>query len=190
MSDDNTSENDLNNENEQPNEAGFPLDTTDVANEEKALDFYQKLRSKIRKQLDKKGSDPDKKGPEYDRLVESLAVLPDLFHLGVKCLFDKNVPIVNKGALVAGITYVISPIDLVPDFLFIAGWLDDLIVMNMAMNKFLDVKDAAVKEAVDTHWAGEDDAFSTVKRILEIGDAAIDFLPSKFVEMVRAMFAK
>ena len=63
-----------------------------LEDEEKALDFYQKLRKKIKKQLKNRSSETKGKGAEYDKLVEALALLPDFFHLSVKLLFDKNVP--------------------------------------------------------------------------------------------------
>jgi len=34
--------------------------------------------------------------------------------------------------IVAAIIYIISPIDLVPDFIPVAGWLDDLAVLIVA----------------------------------------------------------
>ena len=55
------------------------------------------LRRRIRRQLAKRGEKEDKRGPEYDRLVAALALLPDLFHLAVKCLFDKKVPADHPG---------------------------------------------------------------------------------------------
>lgn len=158
-----------------------------VENEAKALDFYQKIRRKIRKQLDRRGE--SKKGPAYDKLVESLALLPDLFHLAIKCLFDRSIPVENKGALVLAVAYVISPIDLIPDFIPIGGLLDDLIVLTMGLNKFLDLNNLAVKQAVTQHWAGEGDVLDTVKHVLATGDAAIDFLPKRLMRMIRGMFA-
>lgn len=158
-----------------------------VENEEKALDFYQKLRKRIRKQLDKRGESG--KGPAYDGLVEALALLPDLFHLAIKCVFDKSIPVENKGALVLAVAYVISPIDLVPDIFPIVGWLDDLIILTMGLNKFLDVNNLALKQAVTEHWAGEGEVLDTIKHVLATGDAAIDFLPKRFLQMVRGMFS-
>lgn len=159
-----------------------------LEHEDKAQDFYQKLRGKIRQQLSKKKADSGK-GPEYDRFVETLAVLPDFFHLAIKCLFDKALPFENKGALVLAIAYVVSPIDLVPDFIPLAGWLDDLIVLTMALNKFLDVNNFAIKQAISKHWAGEGEVLDTVKHVLETGDAAIDFLPKRFFQTIRGMFS-
>ena len=160
---------------------------TVLEHEGKAQDFYQKLRTKIRQQLAKRCQDDDK-GPEYDKFVEALAILPDFFHLAIKCLFDKTIPVENKGALVLAITYVMSPIDLVPDFIPIAGWLDDLIVLTMGLNKFLDVDNFAVKQAVTRHWAGEGEVLDTIKHVLATGDEAIDFLPKRIFQTVRGMF--
>ena len=163
-------------------------DSADVeARKEKdALDFYQRLRAKIRKQLENRTDSG--KGPDYEKLVELLAVLPDMFHLAVKCVFDRSIPIENKGALVLAVGYVVSPIDLVPDFIPIAGWVDDLVVITMALNKFLEMDKAAVRAAVDKHWAGEKDVLETVKHVLSVGEAAIEFLPKRFMEMVKNMF--
>ena len=158
----------------------------EAANEEKAMDFYQKLRAKIRKQLDERSDSG--KGPTYERLVELLAVLPDMFHLAIKCVFDKSIPIENKGALVLAVGYVVSPIDLMPDFIPIAGWLDDLIVLTMGLNKFLELDKSVVRTAVEKHWAGDGDALDTVKHVLSVGDSAIEFLPKKFMSVVRSMF--
>jgi uncharacterized membrane protein YkvA (DUF1232 family) len=158
----------------------------EVGSEEKALDFYQKLRGKIRKQLESRGESG--KGPEYDKLVETLAILPDMFHLAIKCIFDKSIPIENKGALVLAVGYVISPIDLVPDFIPIAGWLDDMIVLTMGLNKFLELDKSAVRTAVEKHWAGEGDILDNIKHVLSVGDSAIEFLPQRFMAMVRKMF--
>ena len=162
-------------------------DACEIEKEKKAMDFYQRLRSKIGIQLD--GHEESGKGATYDRLVAALYVLPDMFHLGVKCIFDKTIPIENKGALVLAVGYVISPIDLVPDFIPIGGWLDDLLVMTMGLNKFLDLDKSAVRAAVEKHWAGEGDVLDTVKHVLAVGDAAIEFLPKKFLSVVKSMFA-
>ena len=161
------------------------------ASSEEMLDFYQKLRKKIREQLDKrKETEQDEEQTPFGKLVELLALLPDMFHLGVKLLLDKNVPAENKGALVAGLAYVISPIDLIPDNIPVAGWIDDLIVIVMAINKLIETEDEAVAAAVERHWAGKDDVFTTIKHILSVADTAVEFLPRKFMKIVKGMFPK
>jgi len=152
-------------------------------------DFYKKLRRKIERQLNSwKRKKRGKKRTPYDVLVELLFLLPDLFHLGVKLLFNKNLPSKNKGALLAGIVYVVSPIDLIPDVIPIAGWVDDLIVMAMALNRFFDTEDKRVAGAVKKYWAGDEDVFKIVKHVIEVADSAVKFLPSELMKMIRGIF--
>ena len=44
-------------------------------------------------------------------------------------LKDKRTPIWSKRLLAVAIGYVISPIDLIPDFIPVLGYLDDLIIV-------------------------------------------------------------
>lgn len=152
-------------------------------------DFYTRLRVKIREQLDSwQKKREGKKKTAYAKLVELLFALPDLFHLSVKLLFDKKVPPENKGALVAGIVYVISPIDLIPDVIPVAGWVDDLIVIALALNKFLDTDDGVVADAQKKYWAGDEDVLKAIKRIIEVADSAVRFLPKELMKMTRDIF--
>lgn len=163
----------------------------EVPKQEELLDFYQKLRQKIRDSLSKVGDGSRSELKTiYSRFVGYLAALPDLFHLGVKLLFDGSVPAENKGALLAALAYVVSPIDIIPDTIPIAGWVDDLIVMTMAINKLLDTSDPAVSTAVERHWAGEADVFATAKHVIEIVDEAAEFLPKKLIKLVKDMFPR
>lgn len=161
-----------------------------IGGNEQMLDFYQKLRKKIRKQLAKRKESGQETSSAWGMLVESLAMLPDLFHLAVKLLFDKEVPVENKGALIAALAYVVSPIDLIPDTIPVAGWIDDLIVMAMGLNKFFETDDEIVKAAVSRYWAGEEGVFSTIKHILAMADSAIEFLPKKFMKIIKSIFPK
>ncbi|MDP8208840.1 MAG: DUF1232 domain-containing protein [Candidatus Electryonea clarkiae] len=152
-------------------------------------DFYQKLNRIIEKQLKKHRLDNDEQGKtKYDILVSYLTLLPNLFHLAVRMLLDKSIPPDNKGALIAGIIYVISPIDIIPDAIPIAGWIDDLIVIAMALNKFLDSDDVAIQARVRKHWAGDTDVFNDIKHILEVANSAAEFLPKNLMRIVKSMF--
>jgi len=87
-----------------------------------------------------------------------------------------------------GIVYVVSPIDLIPDVIPVAGWVDDLIVIAMALNTYLDTKDKQIAKVVKRYWAGDGDVFSTVKHIIEVADSAVKFLPSELMKMIKSIF--
>lgn len=46
-----------------------------------------------------------------------------------------NIPNIDKGIIIGAIIYVVSPIDAVPDFIPFIGWLDDIAIVGIAMNK-------------------------------------------------------
>ncbi|RYU57964.1 DUF1232 domain-containing protein [Methylolobus aquaticus] len=152
------------------------------------FDFYQRLRARIRHSLARRKAPGPPQSSAFGGLVEYLSTLPDLFHLGVSLLLDKSVPSENKGALIAALVYVMSPIDLIPDALPIAGWVDDLIVIIVALNKFLETEKPEVAAAVRRHWAGDQDVFELLKHLLAVGDGAIEFFPKRLTRMMRDMF--
>lgn len=151
-------------------------------------DFYHKLRNKVNKNIEdwKKKS----RGTPYEKMVGYLLFLPDLFYLMLKMLFDKDVPTENKGALVAGLVYVMSPIDLIPDYIPIAGWIDDLVVSILALNKYMDIEDPVTRRKIEEYWLNDEDFFKTFKHLLDMADEAIEFLPKKFLKLFKGMLER
>jgi uncharacterized membrane protein YkvA (DUF1232 family) len=49
------------------------------------------------------------------------------------CAFDPATPMKVKGTLIAALAYFILPFDVIPDFLLVAGFTDDLAVLMTAM---------------------------------------------------------
>jgi uncharacterized membrane protein YkvA (DUF1232 family) len=47
----------------------------------------------------------------------------------------KDVPIIAKIIVVIAIIYALSPLDLIPDFIPILGYLDDLIILPLSYSK-------------------------------------------------------
>ncbi|MGN1097916.1 MAG: YkvA family protein, partial [Clostridia bacterium] len=68
------------------------------------------------------------------------------------------------------VMYFISPLDLVPDFIPVAGWLDDLVVSVTLLNRALDDIDPAI---VDKYWLGEDKIYDFIKGVLDKGDKMV-----------------
>ena len=57
-------------------------------------------------------------------------------------LTDREVPSGSKLALAAMAVYLASPVDLIPDFLPIVGYLDDLLVAAIVIDGLLNYLDA------------------------------------------------
>jgi uncharacterized membrane protein YkvA (DUF1232 family) len=92
-----------------------------------------------------------------------LLVLPDLTILLLRLLRDRRVPMLQKGVAMAGIAYVLSPIDLMPALLFgPVGLLDDLFVVAACLSRLLN---HVHPDVVRGHWSGQGDALETIQNV-------------------------
>ncbi|HYV21295.1 MAG TPA: DUF1232 domain-containing protein [Candidatus Bathyarchaeia archaeon] len=96
-------------------------------------------------------------------LARELAlILPNLIRLFGGLLRDPRVPFRAKIVLGIASLWLASPIDLIPDFVPIAGQLDDAIVAALALRFLLRTTDGAL---VRQHWHGDP---ATLERVLRI----------------------
>jgi len=73
-----------------------------------------------------------------DKFLALLFNLPKLIKLHIRLLKDPRVPLWPKLIFGAALAYVISPVDLIPDFLVpVFGAADDLVVLVAASRYFL-----------------------------------------------------
>ncbi len=69
--------------------------------------------------------------PSFWKLVWHL---PKLLRLVLRLMQDRRVPLLGKLAVVAACVYVVSPIDLLPDFVLpVLGYTDDLAILLAAL---------------------------------------------------------
>ena len=121
-------------------------------------DFYQKLRERIRIRM----------GEKKGRFSEYLMAAPDLFHLLVRLLRDRQVPLEHKALLGFAIAYFISPFDLIPESLVgPIGYLDDVALAAFVLNRLINRIDP---EIVERHWAGDGDVIDLIRRIVALAD--------------------
>jgi uncharacterized membrane protein YkvA (DUF1232 family) len=101
-------------------------------------------------------------------LARELATLvPNLTRLFAGLVRDPRVPLRAKLVLGATALYLAMPIDVVPDFIPVAGALDDAIVAAFAL-RF--VVRASSPEIVAEHWPGDP---ATLRRILWLARAQL-----------------
>ena len=96
---------------------------------------------------------------------EIAALIPNLARLYAGLIRDPRVPLRAKVVLGFAAAYLAMPIDLVPDFIPIAGSLDDAIVAALALRYVVGV---SPENVVADHWAGDP---TTLKRILWLARA-------------------
>ena len=130
---------------------------------QKYLDFYQKLRRKIKEWESKEGAN--------HKWAEYILLAPDFFHLLCKLAIDKEVPKKEKAMLAGAIAYFISPIDVIPEGIIgPAGYVDDIAIAAFVLNSI--IKNSG-EEIVLKHWAGEKDLLDLIKRILNVTDEMV-----------------
>jgi uncharacterized membrane protein YkvA (DUF1232 family) len=88
--------------------------------------------------------------------------IPDCLILLRRLLGDERVPRRRKVVLVALVAYLVMPIDLVPDFIPIAGQLDDVIIAAAALRYALRSGGPAL---LREHWPGPEVSLNAVIRV-------------------------
>jgi uncharacterized membrane protein YkvA (DUF1232 family) len=113
----------------------------------------------------------DQPGGAQTELKEYLLLLPRLAKLIWRLARDPRVPPRSKATLVLLGAYVVSPVDLIPDFIPGLGQLDDIVIAAFALDQILNrIPDHIVRE----HWDGDEDVLQLVREILDIATA---FMP-------------
>jgi uncharacterized membrane protein YkvA (DUF1232 family) len=90
--------------------------------------------------------------------------VPDCVVLVRRLLGDPRVPRRSRLALVFLLGYLASPIDLVPDFVPVAGHFDDAIVLALVLRHVVRAAGAGV---VREHWPGPARSLAVVLRLVQ-----------------------
>jgi uncharacterized membrane protein YkvA (DUF1232 family) len=88
--------------------------------------------------------------------------VPDCAVLFARLARDPAVPRRRRLALVALAAYLASPIDLIPDFLPVAGQADDAVLVALALRWILRGSGPALLER---HWPGPDGSLAVLLRL-------------------------
>ena len=92
---------------------------------------------------------------------ELALLLPNLILLFKDLLKDPRVPRRPKVVLAIGIVWLVSPIDLLPEFLPVLGPLDDAVVAALVLRHLVH---RAGAEVVREHWRGAPDTLELILR--------------------------
>ena len=100
--------------------------------------------------------------PDHANLREALRLLPDLIRLLRRLAGDPSVPRGVRVRLALLLAYLLIPIDLIPDFIPVLGYVDDAIVVAVALRS---VTRHAGPDALDRHWPGSPTGLVTLRKL-------------------------
>jgi uncharacterized membrane protein YkvA (DUF1232 family) len=96
---------------------------------------------------------------------EFAAFIPNLLRLFRGLAGDHRVPRGSKLLLLVGVAWFASPIDLIPEFIPVAGPLDDAIVAVLILRHILK---KAGRNVVAEHWRGDPAVLERLLRLAKV----------------------
>ena len=109
--------------------------------------------------------------------------LPQYLRLLGGLLTDRRVALVDKLLVIGAIAYIVTPVDLIPDFIPFFGEIDDLYILILALQRLIA---NAGRPVLLAHWAGDvrDLADLNLRGALT---AAAFFLPKRIRRRLRVI---
>lgn len=103
--------------------------------------------------------------PETVSIAEAFRLLPDLIRVIRRMAADKTAPRSVKIKLALLLVYLLSPVDLVPDFIPIIGQADDVIIVALVLRSV--IRSAGV-HLLHRHWPGNATGLSLIEKLAGI----------------------
>lgn len=101
--------------------------------------------------------------PRDRPLAEMVRVVPDVVRLVRRLIGDRSVPAGARAALVVLLLWLLSPIDLVPEFIPVLGPLDDVIVTVIVLRH---VRRRIGADALRARWPGTAAGFELLSGVI------------------------
>ena len=120
----------------------------------------------------------DKK--EAKRILKEIVLfIPRFIKLFYSLVRDPEIPRKAKIVSLFCVGYLINPIDLIPDFIPVIGWVDDLYIVVLGIGILIKV---AGKEKLEEYWTGDT---ALLDLIDEINNILFFFLSEEKMEKLR-----
>ncbi len=105
--------------------------------------------------------------PNRETIREATRLLPDIARLVKRLATDRTIPLRTRLPIWFLIGYLVSPIDLVPDFLPVIGYADDAIITAIVLRRLIH---HAGQDKLAAHWPGSTEGLATLQQLLRLGD--------------------
>jgi uncharacterized membrane protein YkvA (DUF1232 family) len=106
--------------------------------------------------------------PDDVGIRDMLRLLPDVLRLLKRLAVDPEMPAGVRVGLVALLAFIASPIDLIPDFIPVIGFADDVIITALVLRW---VTRRVGPGALAEHWPGTPDGLAALRRLCGLPDA-------------------
>jgi uncharacterized membrane protein YkvA (DUF1232 family) len=115
--------------------------------------------------------------------MDTIRQLPNYIRLLFGLLTDRRVAGIDKLLVAAAVTYILTPVDLIPDFIPFLGEVDDVFLLVTALQRLIA---NAGRTVVAQYWAGPpgDLAAMNLRHVLT---AAAFFLPKRVRRRLRTI---
>lgn len=100
---------------------------------------------------------------------EAVRLLPDVVRLLRRVAADRSLPRGVRVRLWLLLAYLLLPVDLVPDVIPVLGYVDDAIIIVLALRSIVR---CAGRDALTRHWPGTIEGLHTVQRLTGISTPA------------------
>lgn len=112
-----------------------------------------------------------RRNPETVALRDALRLLPDLLRLVHGLAKDRTLPAGVRLRLLFLLVYLASPIDIVPDFIPVLGYADDVVVVALVLRSVIR---SAGPEPLGRHWPGSDAGLQMIRKLAGLPPALVD----------------
>jgi uncharacterized membrane protein YkvA (DUF1232 family) len=101
--------------------------------------------------------------PKDVSIRELLGLIPDILRLLRSLIGDRDAPLDVRLVLIGLVAWIVSPIDLIPEFIPVLGPMDDVVVAIVAMRY---VRRRVGAEDLRRRWAGSEAGFAMLLTVI------------------------
>jgi uncharacterized membrane protein YkvA (DUF1232 family) len=107
--------------------------------------------------------------PDRASIPDLLRLLPDTIRLVRRLTQDRTLPRATRWSVWVLLAYLVSPIDLIPDFVPVIGYADDVIITSIVLRRLVR---RAGPDKLREHWPGSPDGLAQLQRLLRLPAAS------------------
>lgn len=112
-----------------------------------------------------------RRNPDVVGMRDALRLLPDLLRVIRRMAADRTVARGVRIKLFLLLAYLVMPVDLVPDFLPVIGYADDVVIVALVLRSVIR---SAGPDAFRRHWPGSPAGLQVIERLAGLSPSGSD----------------